>query len=189
MLYLFPLQRLILNKTSDDLAPPSWRDVHPIVTLSYLLLAVLHYIAGSSGRDCNFVLRLLRQIIELAYLSQGTIMAEERQVLNSLPRNVEKVFEKFDVESDTVAYVCCPRCFQCYIFDPDLPTSYPERCTNRSAPGSDPCNRILRRARTVKGVEHSLPSRKFIYHDMKKWVGRLISRPGMEDVLDRKYTP
>jgi hypothetical protein len=154
-----------------------------------MLLGVLHYMCGLSLINCRFVLRTLRKIVQLAYLSQGQMLFDDQQVLNSLPTDARKVFKRFDVESDTLSFVCCPKCFKCYSFDPGDPESYPVRCTNKPTISSDACNRTLRKARTIRGVEYSRPTRQFIYHDMKKWVGRLLSRPGMEDVLDRKYSP
>jgi hypothetical protein len=99
------------------------------------------------------------------------------------------VFKIFNIEEDTRSYVCCPKCFRCYDFNPEDPESYPTRCTNERTATSGPCNRTLRKTSKVKDREYSRPVRTFVYHDMKKWVKKFVSRPGLEDVLDRKYSP
>lgn len=142
-----------------------------------------------SLRHCDFLWHVMKKMVELAYLSGGPLTAEQHRVLNSFPQDTRTVFQTFDVECNTTSYVCCPKCFKCYAFDSTTPDSYPLRCTHHPGPDSPVCNRTLRKVRTIKGVDYSRPTRLYMYNDMKSWVGRLISRPGMEDVLDRKYTP
>jgi hypothetical protein len=155
-----------------------------------MLLGVLHYICGVSFARCKFVLHAIRKILELAYRSRGgSLTVEEHLVLNSLPNDPRTMFRQFDIEEDTKAFVCCPKCYKCYTMDPENRESYPVRCTNEPTSTSGPCNRTLRKVHSVNGREYWRPSRKFVYHDMRKWVGKFINRPGLEDVLDRKYSP
>jgi hypothetical protein len=135
------------------------------------------------------VLRAIRKIVELALGSRGRLTADDLLVLNSLPLDERTVFKIFNIEDDTTSYICCPKCFRCYSFDPDDPESYPIRCTNERTATSGLCNRTLRKTSTIKGREYSRPVWTFVYHDMKKWVKKFVSRPGLEDILDRKYSP
>jgi hypothetical protein len=37
----------------------------------------------------------------------------------------------------------------------------------------------------IDGVTRSAPTRLYLYHDLKRWVGQLVCRPGMEEYLGR----
>ena len=107
-----------------------------------------------------------------------------RNTLSSVYSDIRTVLDELRLEPTTKAYVCCPRCFTCYPFSPG-DTTYPTHCTKQDTPSSRVCNRRLRKTVTVKGVRRSMPSRQFLHHDMKQWLARLYSRPGMESLLDR----
>ena len=104
--------------------------------------------------------------------------------LSSVHADLRTVLDELKLEPSTKAYVCCPRCFSCYPFTPG-DTTYPTHCTKQDTPSSPVCSRLLRKTITVKGVHRSMPSRQFLHHDMKQWLARLYSRPGMEAHLDR----
>jgi Transposase family tnp2 len=47
------------------------------------------------------------------------------------------------------------------------------------------CGRRLQKARIVKSREYTLPVRHFLYHNFKEWLGEMLCRPGIEDLMDR----
>lgn len=105
-----------------------------------------------------------------------------------VPKDVRSVIKDLQLRPKTVSYICCPKCFYLYLNNADDDHQPPpERCTNKAAPDGPPCNRILRRmTRQMPGAAPMwAPTREFLYHDIKDWLGRLYSRPGFEEYLDR----
>jgi hypothetical protein len=156
----------------------SWANADPIAVICYIIVAVLHLFSHLSIDSCGFLLHGLHLLLTIA------IPASEpgrRSTLSSIHSDIRTVLSQMNLDPATKAYVCCPRCFKCY----PLTSDYPVRCTNQDTPSSTICNRLLRKTVTGKGVPRSVPSRQFLYHDMKHWLARLYCRPGMEEYLDR----
>jgi len=101
-----------------------------------------------------------------------------------MPVDPRTVIDAFNLNPVSKTFVCCPKCFSCYPLDDSH--SYPERCSFKSTPDAATCNRLLRKTRSIRGKRFVYPARRFLYHDMKQWVGNLLCRDGMEDILDRE---
>ena len=83
--------------------------------------------------------------------------------------------------------VTCPECSTCY---PDNGLhSCPELCTSRRLSTQQICGRRLRKSRNIHSHSHDIPVRPFLYHDFKEWLGEMLCRPGMEDMMDRSFSP
>ena len=84
-----------------------------------------------------------------------------------------------DLKPSAVEFCCCPRCYCCYPID-----DFPDYCTNKEAhDDASPCGKALQRTDPV--THRSYAARRYLHHDLKRWIGRLMRRPGMEDLLDR----
>lgn len=187
------------------MTPPSPLRGNVIVSASFLLLAVMHLLCGASNDDCRWFLHNLGFILKLSLSSKEedahlndpednfafppNLSSINQSIVDSVPHDVRHIIRKMELGPDTLAYVCCPKCFKCHRLDPDKPEEFPYHCDNRPHPDSDTCNGPLRSSKNVSGVGRFLPSRRFLYHDMKKWVGRLLCRPGMEEILDKNLPP
>lgn len=66
-----------------------------------------------------------------------------------------------------------------------MPTAIPETCTHRKTKGSKHCGQSLFKMRSIKGTERKVYIRDFLYYEMKEWMGSMLSRPGMEDMMDK----
>lgn len=157
----------------------------PTIVTWYILVSVLHLLCGLSLDHCNFVLAAANLLLSL---SPQTLDTESRAV----PADMRTVLNFMNLTPATESFVCCPRCFFLYPVGPsDTSPSYPERCTNRYAPDSDPCNRTLRKMSLQTSGKHPAwtVSREFVYHGVKDWLARMYSRPEIEKHLDRPYTP
>jgi hypothetical protein len=117
-------------------------------------------------------------------LAMRSLYDRGQSTISSVHADIRTVLDEMNLEPSTKAFVCCPRCFSCYPFTPGE-TTYPTHCTRQDTPTSRVCNRLLRKTVTVKGVRRTMPSRQFLYHDIKQWLARLYCRPGMEEYLDR----
>ncbi len=109
----------------------------------------------------------------------GTSNNEANFFMSDIPTNVTGIVAALDLEPDSIGYVCCPNCFACYSLE-----TYPSHCNNQEAPDGPICNRRLRQY-TDSTKKRSYASRRYMHHDMKQWMARLLCRPGMEEHLDR----
>ena len=107
----------------------------------------------------------------------------------SIPSDPRTIVGHFDLDPRTVSYLQCPACYALYAYMPTnaSPSAPPrtERCTFRSTPASEPCDVPLWTERRVGAHSIPTPRRKYVHQSLKEWVGRLLARPGVEDILDR----
>ncbi|KIM43800.1 hypothetical protein M413DRAFT_68615, partial [Hebeloma cylindrosporum] len=87
-------------------------------------------------------------------------------------------------------FIVCPSCHHHYSYLPgDSPANTDEpftlNCTNRRTAESAVCGTSLWTQRDLGGG-HSrfIPVRKYVHQGLKPWLGRLVSRKGMEDILE-----
>ena len=138
---------------------------------------------GLSIKRCGFALDFLKTIVELSLSYFGPLDAGAEAIISDIHGDVRTVIDAMDVTPVTRSYVCCPKCFACYPLDGT--NSYPDRCSYRATPASDPCDCKLRVTRRINGKDRTFPARRYIYHDFKHWLGRLLCRPGIEEAMDR----
>lgn len=62
-------------------------------------------------------------------------------------------------------------------------------CTHKSTPYSEPCGVPLWMKRRVGNTMMAVPIQKYLHQDMKQWMGWLLARPGVEDILDSADKP
>lgn len=95
----------------------------------------------------------------------------------------------------TKQFVVCPSCHALYPFLPgDNPRNQDNpfilNCDNQRTSASPVCGTMLWKEKSLgNGQSLLLPVRKYVHQDLKSWVGRLLSRPGMEDMLDSCWEP
>lgn len=111
--------------------------------------------------------------------------------INLLPQDPRTIVDRMDLDPHTTSYLQCPACYALYPFPGtgfrDLPPDTIEHCTHRPTPESAPCGVPLWKNRRVGATTLKTPSRKYVHQSLKEWVGRLLARPGIEDVLDSTY--
>ncbi len=101
------------------------------------------------------------------------------------------VLKDFNLEPLTTTYVCCEACHTLYQYDAVrnvLPgVSIPFTCTTKPTPGSVPCGHSLWKEAHLGAEKRTVPRIKYLHRGLKDWLGRLLARPGMEDILERSY--
>lgn len=137
-----------------------------------IIAAVLHVLCHVSIDHCVFLLHGINAILHLALPDDASSF--------EMPQDVRSVFSSLDLHPTSKGYCCCPNCFACYPLD-----DFPDRCTNMPTTDSEACGRALRKTKFVDGRVRSRAARRYLYHDMKAWLGRMLCRPGMEEQLDR----
>lgn len=144
----------------------------------YIVAAVLHFLCHVSIDHCVFVLNGIKAILHLVLSSdQHTANA----ITADIPNDVRFVISALDLKPVSKGYCCCPKCFACYPLE-----DFPDHCTSTEAPGAKACGRTLRRHVKRDGRTRAHAVRRYLYHDLKAWMGEMLCRPGMEDYLDRE---
>ncbi|GBE81521.1 hypothetical protein SCP_0312500 [Sparassis crispa] len=157
----------------------------PLLLLAVFIVLILKLLGQVPRTTCNFALQMLKVLLDTA-LRQGTrsLSYREEQILDHFPRDIRGVQKAFDLEAVVIVYATCPSCCCTYVpsYQDDIPV-YPSRCQHRSGPRSKPCNSQLMTTRVLDGESVRSPIRPFIVQDFHAFVGGLISRPGMEEIL------
>lgn len=162
-------------------------DIHPVILATYVIVAVMLVISGTSESTCGFLLKGLSVVAELCLSSTGSSADSALTLLRGIGTDSRRVIKALKLTPDARSYVCCPKCYACYPQTSE--DSYPDKCYHKKTPSSTECGCKLRKVRTVKNIQHSVPVRRFIYHEFKEWLGEMLCHPGMEDMLDRDVSP
>ena len=125
----------------------------------------------------------IRSVLAVSQVPPSTI--------DLLPQDPRTIVSRMDLDPRTTSYLQCPSCYTLYPFPGtgfrQLPPDAIEHCTHRPTPESAPCDVPLWRDRLVGATTLKVPSRKYLHQSLKEWVGRLLARPGIEDILDAVY--
>jgi len=154
--------------------------LEPLSCLVTLLAAALHLLSNLSFADMGFILPCLGLMLQLS-LSKSSYL-EKTSV--SVPTDIRTILQPLNIEPETHALVCCPKCFSTYEWKPSDPQEpCPEFCVYQDTPNSRVCGRRLRTTNSTP--QPSLPTRQFFYQDLHHWIARMYSRPDIEDYLDK----
>ncbi len=164
---------------------------HPVILVAYILVAAMHIVSGLSLRACDQLLSSLRLLIKLMVEDFDTSQGRGKLLEKSIPMDARTVLHRLALEPFYKAFVCCPECSTCY---PDNGTgSYPEFCSsNRAstrASTQQTCGQSLRKSRNNGSRPYHTPVRRFFYHNFMEWLGEMLCRPGMEDMMERSFSP
>lgn len=158
--------------------------LNPLLLLAMFTALILNVLGGVTRRSCNFVLRMLKVIIGCAIHQEGGPSVAEREFLARLPIDIRSIRRAFDLDPVVTVFAACPACSATY--EPSYSSNtpiYPARCQYRRWAKSAPCNAKL----TIHGVRNAesvrLPRRPFAVQDFDLFIGRMLCRPGMEDIL------
>lgn len=124
---------------------------------------------------------------------QSILMAAQvpSTIIRLLPKDPRAVVNKMDLNPRTTSYLQCPACYALYPFSGTgfrhLPPGTIEFCGHRATPRGNICGAPLWKDRRIGATTLKAPIRKYVHQSLKEWVGRLLTRPGIEDVLDAAY--
>jgi hypothetical protein len=124
----------------------------------------------------------LSLVAKLCLSQAGPLMPQSDHLLHSIGVDAHLVIKALRLTPDARSYMCCPKCFACYLQSSN--TSYPAARTFKKTPSSVERGCQLCKSWTIRRIEHTTPVRHFIYHNFKEWLGEMLCRPGMEDLLD-----
>ena len=160
---------------------PIPRDV--AISTSFLTILILHLFFRTPRRATTVLIAGLRSVLQAAGTPQTT--------LDLLPKDPRTIVNKIDLDPRTTPYLQCPACYALYPYpgttSHELPPNAVESCTHRPTPESDMCGVPLWEDQRLGDRILKVPRRKYIHQSLKEWVGRLLSRPGVEDILDAPH--
>lgn len=158
---------------------------------------------GEPGVSASLVVTAM--ITELYYIPRNggyVLLSAFRDMLNAipgqqkyiqhLPKDPRTVFKQLRLDPVTETYLCCPTCWALTPYcpakdnpvtkadpNPDIP-----RCQDRLNEESDICGEELWIKEKDRSKIRCAPRLTYVHQLLKNWLGRLLSRPGIEDILD-----
>ena len=147
----------------------------------------MHIVSGLLLRDCDQLLFSLCFLIDLMVQDYHTTKSQGKLVTKSVPMDARTVVQRLALKPSYKAFICCPECSTCYPNNGLDPC--PELCTSRRLSTQQICGQHLRKPCNIHGHSHDIPVRPFLYHDFKEWLGEMLCRPGMENMMDRSFSP
>lgn len=142
---------------------------------------------GLPRDDSNLLLRAITILIELAFgfAPMGPSIESPRRFLASLPRDIDTVLRRLNLEPSLEVYATCTKCFGISkrLADPAIKgPNYSKRCSCKNVKG-EVCGKPLLRG--FSGAE--VPIRRFPYQSLNEWLARLLMRPGAEASMDSSW--
>lgn len=128
---------------------------------------------GLSLDDCAFFLPWIEAIIR---------MSSPVECLHKpLPRDPRTILDALDLKPDVRAFACCPKCFALYPSDGEVPIL----CSFKETMTSKPCCEPLFRVKRIGDRTKNVFVREYFHQALKTWLGRLLCRSGVEELLDK----
>ena len=127
----------------------------------------------------------MHSAVELGYLLStiGTTRQLGSLPPFHLPRDVRSAMSFLSIEPNIIRSICCPNCFSKYNLD-----SLPQVCLRRETSRSKVCGEKLWTTRSTRAGPRIVPARLYSTQDFKSWLEFFLSRPGIEDTIDKSYT-
>lgn len=152
------------------------------------IVVVCNVMMGVSRRAGDLLLGLLTITLRCAFLDKSTNLSLRQQsILNQIPRTIDTVLSKFNLDSKTTTYAVCPTCHCTYppkfVLGSTVP-SYPKECDNHPLPGSEPCGTQLVE-NADNGIDLSKPLKPYVYYDFHDYLAGLLARKDLEEIMDR----
>lgn len=145
------------------------------LAVAMLTLLLMHLVFHLSRRATTVMLVGIRCMLS----SQGA----SRELVDQLPNDPRSVLNRFNLDPRCSSFLQCPACYALYPYNGTITSAMDEadRCSYKSTPNNLPCNVPLWEERRSGGRTFLAPRRKYIHQNLKDWVGRLLTRPGVPE--------
>lgn len=169
-----------VNVDETDIKPEKHMARHlpkePAVVAALLTVLLMNLVFHLSRRATSILLVGMRCML----LAHGPSQESDK-----LPHDPRTVLNRFNLDPYCSSFLQCPVCYALYPYTGTITSDSPEieRCTHRPTPSSPTCNTTLWEERKIGGRTLRAPRRKYIHQNLKEWVGRLLTRPGVEEML------
>lgn len=163
---------------------------NPILGIALFLVLVLNLLGHVARPSCNFALRVLKFLVTLFIKQEdGEMHRKDEKLLKEFPTDIRQVRQQFKVDPTVTIFATCPKCSYTHAPQPTKDPAVHAWPTKCQFPGryksSKPCGEQLTTHGVQDGKSVKVPIRPFAYQNFPSFVAGLLSRPGMEDVIDR----
>ena len=158
-----------------------------VAQVSMFLGVVCSVIMGVSRRFGDLVMGLLSIVLQLAFQRQGATSPTRARIIDGIPKTIDAVLSKFNLDGQCTVYAVCPACHCTYEPKFKLGSSiaaYPPRCMNKPDPDSEICNEPLLQA-TSDSDTATKPLKIFVYHHFHDYLTGLLARQDTEERMDQ----
>lgn len=205
------LPLLLLAKLNTDVEPLDrfyqldWPKLQPSVLHSLLVASMMSIMEHSSLSTASWLLGTQRDSILLAARLGLSLTASnpreldytEEKVIRGIPKFITTAIKKLGIDPKLNKVVCCRKCFATYT--PDKKIAF---CTNTrfseqevqegqekvDEADIDPelivANNMCGEPLLKEGPTGLKPIRYYAFQNLADWIGRMLSRNGMEEALD-----
>ncbi|KAI0036685.1 hypothetical protein K488DRAFT_32738, partial [Vararia minispora EC-137] len=105
-----------------------------------------------------------------------------RPLLPSIPKDPRTLYARYNLDPITDIMVCCSECY----YSTPL-GACPFFCEHKPTPGSRPCNTPLLEWTRIRSKWYKTPRLKYEPQNFRLWLGRLLLRPGFEQLVDSAF--
>lgn len=175
----------------DHFFNPLLARVDPILQLSVFIAIVFQTLFSVGRNGASALMAMLQYLVQLTFMrSNANLSARDQKVLSDFPSDPRSFKDSLDLEADATIYAVCPndKCQTTYAakYKDGSPVAiYPSRCKARHM--GRRCKEQLLRPRVVAERTIYMPIKPFVYFNPLTWVGRLLSRPGIEADADKSW--
>ena len=182
---------------------------NPTLHAIYVTTLVMYILYHLPRRGAAVLLAGMRSILK----SQASLCS----LASEVPMDPRKLLLTYDLDPVTRSYVCCPSCYFLYEYslaktrkrkapvssnehhgtiekadgkmaeDVQLVISVPTHCTHSRVRASPTCGEPLFKTVIIGAKAHTVPLCKYEVQDLKQWVGRLLSRLGIEEHVFKAF--
>ncbi|KAG8901191.1 hypothetical protein FRB99_005489 [Tulasnella sp. 403] len=162
---------------------------HNLVSLACILfISFLHLIFHLLCYQVTFVMQALEAIL-LLFSHQvahqwGVSTHAADGVVGHIPTALlDAILNNLKISGPTtIDYVCCPTCYKLYKLSLDN-VSAKKTCNNVISGAT--CRARLFSTGSRWGMSTVIPQRRFHYQPIKAWLGRLLSQPEIEELMEQ----
>ena len=158
------------------ISPPK----NEVIAAVFLTVLILHLFFRVPRRATQFAIAGFQVALS------STPIPTPESIIRQIPNDPRTIVDRIDLDPRTTSYLQCPACYALYDYTgvPPPAESVLRTCTHRSTPTSSPCNVPLWTERRVGEKTVLVPRRKYVHQSLKEWMGRMLSRPGIEEIID-----
>ena len=161
-----------------------------LVTFICTIMVWLHLRCGLSRANADSLMKTIHLLISLA-INFGRLLVKIQHPDLALgtplptpliPHDVRTAITTLSLDPTIIRSICCPKCYSKYSLN-----HLPEICHQRETARSQPCGAKLWTTRSTRSGPRRVPCRLYSTQDFDSWLEFFLSRPGIEDLIDKSY--
>jgi hypothetical protein len=161
-----------------------------LVTFVCTIAVWLHLKCGLSRANADRLMKAIHLLISLA-ITFGRLLVKFQHPnlalqaplpIPLIPHDVRTAITTLSINPKIIRSICCPKCYSKYSLN-----HLPEICGWRETARSQRCGAELWTTRSTQSGPRRVPCRLYSTQDFDSWLKFFLSRPGIEDLIDKSY--